>query len=304
MKSWSWRVTLAPHILPACLLALLLAAPGPASAQGDTYEETVALQPGGNLSIDVSGGSVLLLAWDEPQVEIQARIEAPADVDGDYARDIVAAARIDVRATAGEVHIGNDFSEVERRGFFDRRRTFPDVHYEIRAPRELNLDIELERGAGTTLRGFEGRTMINSERSDLNLVELSGTLRIELDRGQLQASDFTGSLTLNVERGARAVLTRLSGSLLIEAERTNVVLRDARIDGDSDVAISRGDFDLELAESQPLTIDAELTSRANINTELPVALQESGGRYRGALDGGGPALRIRADHGEVRLRAN
>ena len=29
------------------------------------------LEPGGQLSLDASGGSVLLLAWDRPQVEIQ-----------------------------------------------------------------------------------------------------------------------------------------------------------------------------------------------------------------------------------------
>ena len=71
---------LTPRGLPACLLPLLLAAPGLAGAQGDTFEETVALEPGGSLSIEATGGSVLLLAWDRPQVEIQARIEAPADV--------------------------------------------------------------------------------------------------------------------------------------------------------------------------------------------------------------------------------
>ena len=293
-----------PHRLPALLLPLLLAAPGMASAQGDTYEETVALPAGGSLAIEAAGGSVLLLAWDRPQVEIQARIEAPADVDGAYAREIVTATRIDVRATAGEVRIRSDFSDVERRGFFDRRRTLPDVHYEINAPREVNLDIELARGAGTTLRGFEGQITINSDRSDLNLVELSGTLRIDLDRGQMQASDFTGSLTLNVERGTRALLTRLSGSVLIDAIRTNVVLSDARIDGDSDITLDRGDLDLELAGSQPLTIDAELSSRAILRNDLPGTLQQSGGRYQLTLEGGGPALRVQADDGEVRLRTN
>ena len=290
--------------LLACLLPLLLAATDLAAAQGDTFEETAALEPGGNLSIQASGGSVLLLAWDEARVEIKARIEAPADVGGDYAREIVEATRIDMRATAGEVSISNDFSAVERRGFFDRRRTLPDVHYEIRAPRELNLDIAIDRGAGTTLRGFEGRTTISSDRSDLNLVELTGTLRIDLDRGQMQASDFAGSLTLNVDRGERAVLTRLSGSVLIDAERTNVVLREARIDGDSDVAIHRGDFELELAESQPLTIDAELTVQSDFRSDLPITLQRSGNSYRGTLEGGGPALRVRSADGEVRLRAN
>ena len=114
-----------PCRLLACLLPLMLAAPGLAAAQGDTFEETAALQPGGSLAIEASGGSVLLLAWDRPQVEIQARIEAPADVDGDYARDIVAATRIDVRATAGAVRVRSDFSDVER-GFFDRGERLAD----------------------------------------------------------------------------------------------------------------------------------------------------------------------------------
>ena len=288
----------------ACLLPLALAAPAIAGAQGDTFEETVPLQPGGHLALDASGGSVLLLAWDQPRVEIQARIEAPADVDGDYARDIVAATAIDVRTSSGAVSIRNDFSAVERRGFFDRRRTPPDVHYEIRAPRELHLDINLERGAGTTLRGFEGQILMQVDRSDLNLVDLTGTLRINLERGQLQASDFNGSLTLTVDRGERAVLTRLRGSVLIEADRTNVVLREARLEGDSDVTIDRGDFDVELAGNLPLTIDAELSPRADLNSDLPLTLQQTGERFRGAVNGGGPELRIRADRGEVRLRSN
>ena len=121
---------MSPHRIFACLLLLILAAPAVAGAQGDTFEETVPLEPGGHLTIDASGGSVLLLAWDQPQVEIQARIEAPAGVDGDYARDIVNATAVDVRTSGGAISIRNDFSEVERRGFFDRRRTMPDVHYE------------------------------------------------------------------------------------------------------------------------------------------------------------------------------
>ena len=298
---------MSPHRTFACLLPLtlmlaLMLAAAPALAQGGSYERTVALEPGGNLSVAASGGSVLLLAWDRPQVEVRARIEAPAGTDGDYAREIVEATRIDVRETAGAVSIASDFSEVERRGFFDRRRTRPDVHYEIQAPRASNLDIELERGAGTTLRGFDGRITMRVERSDLNLVELGGTLRIELERGQLQASDFSGSLTLDVERGDRVVLTRLRGSVLIDAERTNVVLRAARIEGDSDVTIERGDLTVELAEMQPLTVDAELSSRSDLENDLPLTLQQTGDRLRGTVAGGGPVLRIRSDRGDVRLR--
>ncbi len=120
----------------------------------------------------------------------------------------------------------------------------------------------------------------------------------------MQASDFTGSLTLNVARGQRALLTRLRGSVLIDADRTNVVLRGARIEGDSDVTLQRGDFSLELAEAQPLTIDADLSSRSDFDSDLPATLQQAGNRFQGTVAGGGPVLRIRSDRGEVRLRSN
>ena len=121
-------------------------------------------------------------------------------------------------------------------------------------------------------------------------------------------------MTLTVDRGERAVLTRLRGSVLIEADQTNVVLRDVRLEGDSDVTIDRGDFDVELAENLPLTIDAELSSRVDLNSDLPVTLQQNGDRFRGSVNGGAPErassptvalcrIEYSALHGSVRMSA-
>ena len=53
---------------------------------------------------------------------------------------------------------------------------------------------------------------------------------------------------------------------------------------------------------QPLTIDAELSSRSDLENDLPLMLQQIGDRWRGTVAGGGPLLRIRSDRGDVRLR--
>ena len=72
-----------PAVL-APILVLALSSSVALGAQDKTFEDTVALEPGGRLSLDATRGSVRLISWDRPTVEIRARIERPRGVDGDY----------------------------------------------------------------------------------------------------------------------------------------------------------------------------------------------------------------------------
>ena len=65
-------------------------------AQERTVEETVTLEPGGRLSIKNSRGSVQLTSWDQPRVEVRARIEAPPDVDEEYGQRAIDGTTINV----------------------------------------------------------------------------------------------------------------------------------------------------------------------------------------------------------------
>ena len=58
------------------------------------------------------------------------------------------------------------------------------------------------------------------------------------------------------------------------------------------------------AGPQPLTIEADLTHRTDFDSEPPITLRGTDNHLRGTLEGGGTALRIRADRSEVRLRSN
>ena len=63
--------------------ALVFAASVPIAAQEKTFEETVSLASGGTLALEADRGSTQLTSWDQPQVEIHARIEPPSGVDDD-----------------------------------------------------------------------------------------------------------------------------------------------------------------------------------------------------------------------------
>ena len=265
----------------------------------------MALEPDARLTLDTSRGSVELSSWDRPAVEVRARIAPPSQVDDACAREAVEAVVIDVRQRDGAVDVRTDRSEAPRCGWLrvlGQQRALARVHYEIRAPRELELDLDINR-ADTTLAGFRGRIRLEVNRSRLEAADLTGTIRIDLNRGQLDAHGLGGTLRIDLNR-SRGDLSEVHGKLHIDANRTDVALRSIRIDADSRVEINRGDVDLELVAGQTLTVDGR-TRRSDITSDVPAAvLQRSDDNgYAALINGGGPRLRIDANRGRVRLRS-
>ena len=172
-----------PHACRMLLFVVLgLAGCVAVSAQDKTFEDAVPLEVGSRLALEARRGSVRLTSWDRRTVEIHARIEPPPGVDADYARRAVEGATIEIRGNYRSVRIRTDYSGVPRLGAFSGSRTLPRVHYEIRAPRQLDLDLDIDR-SDTTLEGFEGRLLLALDRSDLEASDLAGTIALELNRG-------------------------------------------------------------------------------------------------------------------------
>ena len=316
-----------PHACRVLLVVGLgVASVAIAAAQDRTFEHTMELQSGSRLTLEADRGSVVLVSWNRPTAEILARIEPPADVDADYAQRAVEGTAIEVRGNRRSVRIRTDYGGVPRRGLFGNRR-LPRVHYEIRAPRQLHLDLGIDRSSAT-VEGFEGRLLLDLDRSDLDVRDLAGTVTLTFDRGEFQASGLAGSIAIDLDRARGVVLDGVRGDLRLDAERTDVTLRDLAIENDSLVAMDRGDLDIELAADRGVTIDATMTGRsgfavgpgAGVMPPTSPAAQErdlhvfgasrrtdqleteSRGRDRLDVNGGGPLLRIEADQGAVRLR--
>lgn len=272
-----------------------------AEAQERTFSRTMEFQAGSRLALETDRGSVRLTSWDRPSAEIVARIEPPSGVDDDYAREAVDGTAIEVRGNRRSVRIRTDYRGVPRRGGLFGNRRLPRVHYEIRVPREADLDLEVDRAA-TTVEGFEGRLLLNLDRSDLDLRDVGGALTLQLDRGRFQASGLAGSISIGLDRAREAVLDGVRGDLRLDADRTDVVLRDLAVEGDSAVEMDRGDLDVELDAAAGVTVDVSTTRRSGFSSDLPATFESRGGGFRGDVNGGGPVLRIEADRGAVRVR--
>jgi hypothetical protein len=270
------------------LVAALALAAGPALAQTKQVDDTVPLEAGGSLYLDAGEGSVSLTAWDRNEVEIKARIESDRDSDREYAARAIEATRVDIDRTGTRVTIRSNYRDVPTpSGWRDSgSRHLPNVHYEIRAPKRLDLQLDIDRSP-TKLAGFEGR------------------LVLEFDRSPVEASDLAGQVSVSIDRGARSTFTNVRAAFRLEADRTNVDVGFARLESASSIEVDRGDVNLTIAAGQGLDVSAAMSRRASFETDLPMTVTGKISRSAsGSINGGGPRLSIEGDRARVRLSAS
>jgi hypothetical protein len=282
MKKYTFAI-LATLALLALQVSQATLAAGQSTASRD-FKKTVEFEAGGDFTLNTDKGSVRLTSWDNNRIEISARIEADKNVDDDYGRRSVEATRIDVTGNTRSLTVRSNFDDVPYKdGFANHSRTIPHIHYEIRAPRNLNLHVNVDR-SNLTIEGFKGKARIDADRTPLKASDLDGDLHIQVDRGELKLANVRGRFDIN-------------------ADRTNGYFQGMQIEGDSRLEIDRGEFELRMPDSQALTINANMSRRESFDSDFGVTMKTSGRHsFEGAINGGGPKLSIEADRGRVSLK--
>src|SRR5262245_27673241 len=267
-------------------LAISVIAPSARTAalQGREFRKTIEFTPGSDLRFNTDKGSVRMTSWDQDRVEIYARIDPPEDVDADYGRRAVEGARIEVSGDARSLTVRSNFDDVPYKYGEGRSRRLPHIHYEIRAPRSLNLDLGADR-CKVEAQGFAGRIRIDTDRTPVAANDLSGEIQIRMDRG-------------------KATVTRFQGRLDLQTDRTDSQLQAVRIEGDSRLNVGRGECELKIHDSQGLTLNSRLGRRGSLYNDFGLTVNSLNDRnnIEGVINGGGPRLTIEGDRGVIRLR--
>ena len=264
-----------------------IAQPGTVTGQTREFSETVDFDPGGSLRINTQRGAVKLTTWDQSQVEVLARIEAPDGVSRGYAEEAVESAHIEVYGSNRSLTIRSVYDDVP---YYDddddgwgHSRRIPYIYYEIHAPRQLNLDLEVER-VNSTLEGIEGR------------------IHIESERGNIDGRDWRGDIVMRLARG-EVRLANIIGAIDLDLERTNVEIDRWQIDGDSRVTAERGEVILELPEGQGFDLRADVGSRSDFDSVFQITARNfRRNKIEGTINGGGPRLYLQGERTEFRLR--
>jgi len=319
-------------------LAIVLGAPGRAGAD-EALHETVPMQPGGRLVVDLERGDVTIASHDVAEVQIDALATGLSSWFYDF----------ELATSPKEVRLRGDLS-------FWRPRLLPDpeVRVQIWVPREFSVRLDTDRGAvvvsgvsgaieAESSRGsidvdhLAGRASLHTRRGEIRISTVEGDLRAKTSRGAIAVDEVTGSVDVETSRG-RVDVSAVEGRLRVRTSRGAIEVHDARGEVDAetsrgpialhdvhgpvrahtsrgeifarittvaagDLESSRGAIHLEVPADAGIDLDAETSNgRIDIGDAIEVRGERRGDRVVARLNGGGERLRVRTSRDDIRIR--
>ena len=225
---------------------------------------TVALAANGSVSIETHNGSVNVTAWNQPTVDVSARIE-PEPYSG-VAED-VQLADVRISGDGSSVSIQSDYTAIKEHWSFlafGWSRSLPLIHYTIRVPATARVHVE-EHNAAATLTGL---------RSDVSVRSHNGSVRVRDLAGAADIQTHNGNIDIDFASFAKA----------------------------SRLTTHNGDVEVVMPAASRVTLNANAHRRNAVSSDFPLLITTSHPLLAATINGGGPELRFIAHNGELTLR--
>jgi putative adhesin len=242
------------------VICMLLVAAG---AYADKkVHKTAQLSPNGSVSIDTHNGTVVVTTWNQPTVDVSARIEA-----GDWgSEDDVNATQINVTGSGNDVSIESDYTAVGTHlNWWGISRNLPLVHYAISVPATARLNVT-DHNSSVRVTGLRNDLRVSSHNGAVEIVDLDGAANIETHNGDIRAaySHFSRNSSFETHNGAIEIKLPSEAKLRVNANGHHM-----DVDSDFPTVITRRPHE---------------------------------GSFAGDINGGGPELKVSTHNGALRLR--
>jgi len=160
------------------------------------FKKTVAMDANGTFTLDTYKGSIRISAWDQPEVDIQARVVADT---GSWFPEPVEDVEIRVDNSGGSVRVKTDY---RRTSWSLVEGNLPSVNYTIRVPRQANLAIK-DYKSETDISEVQGAVEFDTYKGTARLTGLRGSLELKTYKGDVRASfaSFSAHSHLDTYKG-------------------------------------------------------------------------------------------------------
>lgn len=307
-----------------CLFAVGAMLVLPAAAEAKivrNVEKTFTVQPGGTFRALTQGGDIKISTGDVSEVRVVAkqtfRTDSEKEADAVLAdlifkleqqgNDVIAEARYEKKA-------GNWFG------------SWPPVtvSYTVTLPREFHADVKTS-GGDIQIGDLKGNVKARTSGGDLHFAKIDGEVDASTSGGDVHLQEGTARAKLHTSGGDIRVIraggpTSVSTSggdielqsveELIEAHTSGgdiVATITGPIKQDTELSTSGGEVVVNVKKSLSFLLDAS-TSGGDVDaTGLTLTIEKGGvGKHRlsGAVNGGGPRLKLRSSGGDIKVRAN
>lgn len=305
-----------------CFVASSLCAAGPGPEGRDEIEKSFQVRPGGVLNFDADVGNVEINTADSDKLRVEYTLEykvkTTEEVNELRQRLTIEMGQTDVTTTA----INENAVKVTVRLADDRNgalRNKVRLDFRITMPRRFNLD--LRTGGSAKAGDLDGTVTATTLGGSLTLGDVTGPVKASAKGGSLTIGNVGGDLEAHAGGGS-VKAGRVNGKALAVAGGGTVSMQEvgelteATANGGSvkasiskplrspcKITANAGSIDLQLPASSAVTVDASCTA-GSISSEFTVAGNggDRASRLKGDINGGGPALVLRATAGSIHLR--
>jgi DUF4097 and DUF4098 domain-containing protein YvlB len=269
----------------------------PGVSVGDEFRESIGVEPGGTLEVDLAAGSVEVETHDDPEVSVEARasgMQFRLEGDGTDAQ------------LSGEV---SGFM----RGIFGGL----SVRVRVRVPEQYSLvirtaggSIEVEEidgeveaktsGGSIAVEGAKGQVQLRTSGGGIRAEEVYGDIFARTSGGSIRIEEVSGEVDARTSGGGIQVHDA-GGPVRVRTSGGSVSARFSGVPEGS-LETSGGSIEVEIPEDAAVTIDAKTSGgRVRIDSELRVTGTLQSSHIVGDINGGGPELRIRTSGGNIRV---
>lgn len=310
-------------ILPCFLTAALLTAlPLQIHAKIErVIEKSFAVQPGGLLTIETSGGDVRVQPGDGDKVHVVARqkIRTNSEADADKLLEklelSIEQSGNDVKASAKYAKRTSSFSFV----------SWPPVavSFEVTVPATYHANIRTS-GGDIFIGDLSGNMAARTSGGDVSLGKISGDVFVSTSGGDISLTESTGPAKLGTSGGdilvARVLapadlstsggditIGSVEGSLKAQTSGGDVIAAiKGALAGDSSLGTSGGNIEVTVDRSAGFELDASTSGGDVGGTGLAITIERGGigkTRLTGRINGGGPRLKLRTSGGDIDITA-
>ena len=294
-------------VVPA-LFALLLSATACGIAGGfeitEEFDQTYDAATIKFLKLENRNGNVELEVWDRVEIQVKA-IKRVRSLREKQAEERLKVIKIEVTPSEDTLTIRTVWPKRSRGSRFFSGGRSASVHYQLKLPRQLNVDVRTSNGR-LNASGLEGDQLFRSTNGRIEVQEVSGTLEAKTTNGRINVTGASGRVNLLTTNGTIRA-NNLKGS--IRAKTTNGSIRASFQDSPED-EVNLGTTNGSIRFTLPAGTNADLLARTrngSITTEFPVMMRVEGEikkrpkRVEGKLGSGGVLLDLSTTNGSIRI---
>jgi serine/threonine protein kinase len=271
---------------------------------GDSTDLTQAFDvgPDGKLKMNVDRGAVRITGTDENTVTVHLTRQVTGASDSEPSQ-ILNDERVVFTQDGNVISIkAQNPPELQHLSLFGHHPNL-DAQYEITLPRRFDTQAETSGGDinvsgiqdGADVKTMGGRISCDDIAGDIHANTMGGDVRATECKGRLDLETMGGNITIDGFAGPDVQATTLGGS--VSAEFAIAPTKD------SELKTSGGSITVRLPDNAALQLEGQAFAGTE-RSDFPIEINDrfGNGTLSGAINGGGPVLRMETDAGNVEIK--